>query len=59
MLSLQCFFCKRLSTSKNKAIVCDAFKNGVPVEILTGEHDHTKPYKGDNGIVFEKIKEDE
>jgi len=51
----QCKKCKNYSFGA----VCEAFKKGIPVEILTGEHDHTKPYKGDNGIVFEKIKEDE
>jgi hypothetical protein len=35
---------------------CDAFPKGIPEEIATGEHDHTKPFKGDNGIRFEHIK---
>jgi hypothetical protein len=35
---------------------CDAFKNGIPNEILIGENDHSKPLpEQDNNIVFEKI----
>ena len=37
---------------------CSAFNDGIPYEILTGENDHTKPYKGDNGIQFEPIEDD-
>jgi hypothetical protein len=32
---------------------CKAFSSIIPIQILTGEHDHTKPFKGDNGIRFE------
>tara|TARA_R110000751_G_scaffold49954_2_gene110826 strand:+ start:387 stop:509 length:123 start_codon:yes stop_codon:yes gene_type:complete len=30
---------------------------GIPDEILTGEHDHNKPFKGDHGIRFEQVKD--
>jgi len=33
---------------------CDAFPDGIPNEILTGEIDHHKPHPDDNGIQFEK-----
>ena len=33
---------------------CDAFPDGIPDVIWNGEHDHTKPYDGDNGVLFEK-----
>ena len=36
---------------------CNAFPKGVPYEILMWKHDHREPYKGDNGIRFEPIKE--
>ena len=39
-------------------LLCKAFPDGIPEELLTGEIDHTKPYKGDNGITFEPIKDD-
>jgi len=56
---IQCYNCKNFigkkSVTNNK--FCGAFKS-IPEEILTGEHDHTKPYKGDNGITFEPIEDD-
>ena len=35
---------------------CKAFPDGIPDAILTGEHDHHKPYGGDNGILFKATK---
>ncbi len=32
---------------------------GIPIEILCGEVDHRKPYKGDNGITFKDANENE
>ena len=36
---------------------CKAYPEGIPEEILTGEVDHRTPYKGDHGIMFEKLTE--
>ena len=52
MTSLQCALCKH----KVLGLRCAAYPDGIPPEILTGEHDHREPYKGDNGIRFEPVK---
>jgi hypothetical protein len=51
----QCHDCAHYYTG---GMTCDAFIDGIPVEIFTNEHDHRKPYPGDNGIRFEPIKGD-
>ena len=33
---------------------CDAFQK-IPIAIAIGEHDHRKPYPGDNGIRYETV----
>lgn len=53
-----CSECKHLFKSKKGMPSCRAYPNGIPREILTLEADHTKPYKGDNGIQFEPIEKD-
>jgi hypothetical protein len=38
---------------------CKAFPKRIPNEILTGKRSHTRPYPGDNGILYdpeEKIR---
>ena len=52
MLPMQCAMCKNYK-SDNK---CKAFPKGIPVIVITGQFDHAKPYKGDNGIQFEPIE---
>ena len=51
-ISMQCYECFHYS-GDNK---CDAFPEGIPRQIYTGEHDHTKEFKGDNGIRFESLE---
>jgi len=53
MLSTQCLECKHYLGFNT----CEAFKKRIPDIIFTGEHDHTKPYKGDNGIRFEPVEQ--
>ena len=31
---------------------CEAFPDRIPYEIAYGDNDHTKPFKGDNGIRY-------
>ena len=47
----QCLECKHY-LGDNK---CSAYEE-IPLVILAGWHDHTEPYKGDNGIKFEPIE---
>jgi hypothetical protein len=51
-----CVKCNHFNSIDNDKLGCRAFPKGIPPEIITGEHDHTKPFKGDGGIRFEPIK---
>ena len=51
-LKVQCLDCKRLEQTPGPWH-CKAFPEGIPEEIYGGSHDHTKPFRGDNGILFE------
>ena len=50
-----CSHCKNLSDfSEDKIPFCRAF-DIIPDDIWFGKNDHTKPVKGDNGIMFEPV----
>jgi|GEM_PF-3168021 len=36
---------------------CEAFPDGIPEEIQTGENQHDSPSPGDRGIQFEPLEE--
>ena len=51
---VQCIYCKHLkSWSEHK---CTAFPEGIPEDILSGEHDHRESYKNDGGIRYDSIQ---
>jgi len=56
MTGRQCMRCTRYFVDPDKDVpVCLAFPNGIPVEIYTGEVDHSEPFKGDNGLQFDDM----
>jgi len=52
--AVQCNACNHRKDFTN---TCDAFPDRIPDDIALGDFDHTKPYPGDNGIMFEPIPE--
>jgi len=52
-MSIQCLACNNLN---NDMTTCKAFLKGIPVKILGGKFDHTRHFKDDNGILFERIE---
>jgi len=53
--SNQCNECKHY----RGLIQCDAYPDRIPAAIVTGQVDHRKPYKGDNGIRWEPIPKEQ
>lgn len=51
MVTPSCADCKW--RSEIDPTLCVAFPDGIPVPILTAEHDHKTPYKGDHGLLYE------
>lgn len=39
--------------SATDELACDAFPDGIPEDIQTGEFDHTQPHEGDHGITYQ------
>lgn len=58
MMGSQCPTCINLY-EHTKKLSCRAFPKGIPIEILTGEFDHSKPHEGDHGITYVKIEKGE
>lgn len=47
-----CYSCRHLRADPQ--MICDAFPNGIPTEIVESVVDHRDPYTGDNNIQFEQ-----
>jgi hypothetical protein len=45
-------------SEEGERIVCKAFPDGVPIEILSGRDLHYLPFPGDHGLQFERSKTD-
>lgn len=46
---------RQCATCKNHiphTLTCRAYPNGIPMEIIRGRVDHSKPYQGDKGILY-------
>lgn len=51
-VSWQCLKCRHFDLN----LTCKAFPDGIPEEIMTGQHDHRNPYPGDQGIRYEPVE---
>ena len=50
-----CFSCKHFNVEESS---CKAFGMNIPIEILNGDNDHSKPLEGQkNNIVYERDEE--
>jgi hypothetical protein len=55
--SPQCYACVHFDRdAPSREFRCDAFPDGIPVPIQSNKHDHSKPYPGDHGILYEQIR---
>ena len=53
----QCDACIHLDRdSSYNPMRCEAFPDGIPIPIQANKHDHSKPYPGDHGILYEQIR---
>lgn len=53
--TLQCDLCLHLRPPRS----CAAFPDGIPIDVMVGNIDHTKPVLGDHGIRFRSKEERE
>ena len=51
-----CAICQHLRRSEEE-LVCAAFPDGIPFEILSNAADHRRPYADDGGITYQRRAE--
>jgi hypothetical protein len=52
--------CAQCKFFNHESWTCDAFKNGIPSEIIDGSNNHAKPLPNQgNDIVFTKKEDDD
>ena len=49
-----CLGCKHFR-ERDDNLTCDVFPQGIPLDILTNQADHRRPYPGDQGILFDPV----
>jgi hypothetical protein len=57
IISPTCNLCRHRTLDTSHT--CAAFPDGIPRQIWNGQHDHTTPFPGDHGILFERLTEEE
>lgn len=51
-----CLTCKHIKWVGGLPSACSAFPKGIPLEIQLNQVNHDVPFKGDNGIQYERKK---
>lgn len=54
-----CLTCRYLHLDDDIRLTCDAFPDGIPFTIITGEANHRLPIDGDNGIRYKPLIDSE
>lgn len=52
IFSSVCSYCTHYQLRRK----CQAFPDGIPLEIWLGKNPHTEPFPGDHNIQFEPVK---